>query len=149
MQHALLNPRETIAALLIVALGAFALYEGTGHEVGSLARMGPGYFPALVGSILIALGTSLLLVFFLSGHTPLPDFPLRGLLFVAAGISAFALLLERAGLIPATLAIVVLTSLADRSTGLVTIAINAAFLSVAGVVVFIWGLRLPLLPIDW
>jgi hypothetical protein len=97
---------------------------------------------------LIVLGTVLVASSTLSEWVEL-DFPIGPFLLIAAGILAFAILLERFGLVAATVALVILVSLADGRNNFITIAVNAIALSIFGVVVFIWGLRLPLAPFVW
>lgn len=68
------------------------------------------------------------------------------LLAVSAGILAFGLLVERAGLVPATIALVLISGFADRRNRLTALVAIAAFMSVAGTVVFIWTLGVPVAP---
>lgn len=148
MRRTLPNVPEIIAGLAIVLLGMFTAYEATNYEIGTVAMMGAGFFPLALGISLIVLGTVLVASSTLSEWVEL-DFPIGPFLLIAAGILAFAILLERFGLVAATVALVILVSLADARNNLVTIAVNAIALSIFGVVVFIWGLRLPLAPFVW
>jgi hypothetical protein len=148
MRRTLPNVPEIIAGLAIVLLGMFTAYEATSYEIGTVAMMGAGFFPLALGISLIVLGTVLVASSTLSEWVEL-DFPIGPFLLIAAGILAFAILLERFGLVAATVALVILVSLADGRNNLITIAVNAIALSIFGVVVFIWGLRLPLAPFVW
>ena len=45
-----------LSALLLGLLGITAALIATGYEVGSFTRMGPGFFPLVLGIILALLG---------------------------------------------------------------------------------------------
>ena len=51
------NPRDFWAGLLFIGIGVFAIAVGTNYQLGSAARMGPGYFPRILGILLLILGT--------------------------------------------------------------------------------------------
>jgi hypothetical protein len=148
MRRSLPNVPAIVAGFAIILLGAFAAYEATNYEIGTVAMMGAGFFPLALGVSLIGLGAVLVGSFVLSDDMRF-DFPIGPFLLIASGILAFAMLLERFGLVSATVALVILSSLADRRNNAVMIAISAIALSLFGVAVFIWGLRLPLAPFVW
>jgi hypothetical protein len=50
------NTRDFYAGLLFVAFGVVALVMAQSYSIGTAARMGPGYFPRLLGILLIGLG---------------------------------------------------------------------------------------------
>src|SRR6476620_6481950 len=50
------NQKDFWAGLMFAAFGIFFSGFGTLYTFGSAARMGPGYFPTVLGVILIALG---------------------------------------------------------------------------------------------
>jgi len=76
--------------------------------------MGPGYFPVLIALVLAMVG---LIILFksLRSHAAAIERPvLRPLVFVLAAIVVFALSIERFGLVPATIAAIVVASPASR-----------------------------------
>jgi Tripartite tricarboxylate transporter TctB family len=50
------NPRDFWAGTFYVALALAVFWFGSGLATGSSARMGPGYFPTVLGAILGLLG---------------------------------------------------------------------------------------------
>jgi hypothetical protein len=103
-----------IGGCLAIGLGISALAVASRYPLGSLLRMGPGLFPCLVAALIALLGLMLIA----SGLRSSPmassaTIAWRSLLAVGFGIALFALLLERAGLVPATLALVLTSSLAQ------------------------------------
>ena len=151
MRIAGFNLIDILAGLSIIAVGAYGAWEATTFPLGHLNRMGPGYFPLCLGILLIALGVGILLVEGRSAQEQeeRPPVRLRALLFVAAGISAFGFLIEWAGLLPAVVAAVLISALADRSNRPTSVLVLAAALSVFCVAVFIEILGVPMRALKW
>lgn len=147
-QSRAINGGETLAALVVLALGIFVAWEGSAYRIGSVTRMGPGFVPLLLGLILIGLGIGLVLGA-VRAKTPAPRLPLRAFAAVMGAIIVFALLAERFGLVPATIGLVVLASLAERPLRPWTVALAAILLSAVGVLVFIHIFNMPLAALDW
>ena len=141
-----LSIRNLIAALLTILVGAFAVLDALNYPRGTLLRMGPGYFPTVLGTLLIGFGAILLLQAF----RPAPVAPamaerfvLRPVLMIPIGVTLFALLLERFGLGPAIFALVIASSLSEPVFRPVRALAVAAGTSALIYVVFVLVLRLP------
>ena len=50
------NARDVLAGLLFMAFGAVALVMAQSYAIGTAARRGPGYFPRLLGFLLLGGG---------------------------------------------------------------------------------------------
>jgi len=137
----LLRKQDFWAGLLFIAFGASALWIGSGYKVGTLQRMGPGYFPVLLGTILCGLGLVIAFRGAAASTTTLSRGALRPFLVLIA-IVAFAVLLPKGGLVLASLALVVISSLAGHEFRPKEVVITAAVLIVFSVVAFAWGLGL-------
>ena len=100
--------RDIVAGLVFFALGAGVAWGSTAYTLGNAMRMGPGYFPFLLGVLLAGLGLTLV-VRHLRELAVLASVPriekpcLRSLLLVGSGMLLFALLLQHGGLIVATI----------------------------------------------
>ena len=109
--------RDLIAGTLLMALGLFvALYATSQYPIGTLERMGAGFFPVVLGWVLVGLGLIIaLLAFRKTVHvlTP-PPFAWRALVAISAAILVFGLLVERLGLVPATVAMTFIAVFAER-----------------------------------
>ncbi len=55
------SPKDFLAGLLFIAVGIAAIVLATNYTLGTAARMGPGYFPRILGILMIALGAILAL----------------------------------------------------------------------------------------
>jgi hypothetical protein len=68
---------------------------------------------------------------------------LRALIILPLSLVLFGLLIDRAGFIPAMLALIIGSSTASSQFKLVEVLVFAVFLTAMCVVVFIWALGLP------
>lgn len=143
-----INWLQVGVAGLLGLIGIFVIWHGSDYPLGSLRRMGPGFYPVLVGAVLVLFSTLLVLEVAYSEKEKNFWIP-RPVLMISAGFIAFAALLERAGLVPATLAMVILVSLAEKPVRPVSTVATAVGLSVLGVVVFLYGFGIPVAAIQW
>lgn len=110
-----LRSRDFWSGAAFVAIGLWFLWRGQDYRFGSAAAMGPGYFPVLIALALALVGLVVLLKA-LRAHGAAIERPvLRPLVFVLAAIVVFALSIERFGLVPATIAAIVVASPASRA----------------------------------
>ncbi|MEO1902705.1 MAG: tripartite tricarboxylate transporter TctB family protein [Alcanivorax sp.] len=143
-----INWLQVCAALLLGLLGLYVIAQGSGYDMGSLRRMGPGFFPVMIGSVLVLFAVLLVLEVWHSEKEKNFWIP-RPILAITAGFVAFAALLERAGLVPATVALVLLVSLAEKPVRPVAAVATAVGLSVLGVLVFVYGFGIPVSAFEW
>lgn len=144
-----IDPVELIAGGLLIVLGlwygSFALAE---YNYGTARRMGPGYFPSWVGFIIAGLGVSVVLLG-LTRAGGMPKISIRPTVAILLGCFGFAVVVERLGLVPAVFALVLVSTLSESPYKLVRSLAVAAGLSVIAVVVFSWGLGIPVVPFRW
>jgi putative tricarboxylic transport membrane protein len=137
------GPSEVLAGLLFAGCGGLALYLGSDYPMGSAMRMGPGYFPAILGGLLTLFGCILLVRGLLvDGERP-GQFALVPMLLVLAAIGIFALAVERLGIVIAVVLVIVVSSLASGEfRWKEQLALNAIMVALA-VAGFTYGLGLP------
>ena len=118
-------------------------------QLGSAARMGPGFFPMGLSLILIGLGAVTLVQGFLAKEDGIGTVRLRPLLTVLAGVILFSLLVEKAGFIVAAALLVGVARAADTPFKIVEVALLTVVLITVTAGIFIIGLKLPmrLLPV--
>jgi len=111
MHAAIRAPKEFWLGVIYLTFGAVGLWFGLDYPLGTADRMGPGYLPCLVSALLIVFGVvSLMRAVRLEGDE-IGAIAFRPLLCVLGGVFAFAVLVERAGLV-LSIFILVLTSAA-------------------------------------
>jgi hypothetical protein len=140
--------RDYYAGALMLLLGVGAAVTGTGYKFGTLARMGPGFMPVVLGVVLAFLGLLIAGTALGSSESDekkfLPDNPQWfGWLCIIAGPIAFIVLGQFAGMIPAVFACVFVCALGDKTATYKSSLVLAAGITVFGVVLFHYLLNIP------
>lgn len=129
---------------MFVACGAFFVaWSFAYYQMGSAVRMGPGYFPALLGGLLVVLGLIVLARALAMDGPQVARFHLRPLLFVAGSVIAYGYLMRPGGLIVATAAAVFIGAAAGHEFKWKEVSVVALVLVLFSYLVFIKGLTLP------
>lgn len=140
---------DMVGGLLLLLVGSVVSYVSiTFYPLGTVQRMGAGMFPAGLGVVLACLGL-LLVIQSLSRQGGAPDIRLISPLFVLGGIIAFALTIIPFGLVPAILAILIITSIANIKVHPVSLALLCLLLSLLAPFVFVYLLELKIPLIRW
>lgn len=137
------NPKDIFAGLIYIAFGLAAILLARGYEIGSATRMGPAYFPTVLGGLLALIGAISLVRGLIIPGAPLARFAWRPLAIVIGASVLFGLLLRPAGLVPAILSLVIVGALASRRFRLVPTLLLAAGLAAFSALVFVKGLGVP------
>ena len=138
------NPKDFWAGLIYLLIGLAALYIAQDYAMGTALRMGPGYFPTVLGVLLAAIGGVAMLRSFLRKGEPIARLAWRETLIVLGATMLFGLLLRGAGLLIALLALVLVSAYASKRFRLKSSLLLAIGLAVFSVLVFIKGLGVPL-----
>ncbi len=143
------DKKDFSAGIMFIALGGFFALWAKNYPMGSAVRMGPAYFPTMLGWILAGLGLIVLVrSFFLHGET-VRKTNWRTLAFVIGSVFAFAFLLERGGLIVASFALMCISSLGGWDYRWKEQLVNAVVMTAANVSIFYYGLGLPFKLFPW
>ena len=138
--------------MFAVVGGAFAI-GATNYNVGAAARMGPGYFPLVVGALLCILGTVVMLsavVVRTKDGEPVGRIAWKPLFFVIGANLIFGVLLggirgldlPAMGLILAIYALVIVACMAGPKFSMKLALILATILAIGSYLIFILGLSL-------
>lgn len=150
-----INTKELWSGGLLIFIGMATVLGSMNYQIGTLARMGPGYFPLLLGCILLFLG---LMVLFspsmgYSQDDGLPKLKLKEQLItwalVIGSVIIFAVLGKYGGMVPATFFLTFTATLADRKNSLKTALAVGVVLTLFTVAVFYYGLQMQLPLFTW
>jgi hypothetical protein len=135
--------RDVIAGTLFVLIGAAALIVGRRYPTGTAMHMGPGYFPAVLGMLLVLLGAWIGLRAFRRRDWTAIGWGWRPLAWVVASMLAFGFLMPRFGLMPALALMLPLAAAAGREFALREVLVLTALMCLFAAGVFVYGLKLP------
>jgi Tripartite tricarboxylate transporter TctB family len=138
-------PKDILAGIVFMAIGLAFATVSTTYDVGTTIRMGPGYFPLILGGLLTVLGGLIVAKGLTDGDEgPVGTIPWRGLTLIIAAVLTFGLTVRGLGLVPAIFMTSLLSAFASRRTGIVRALVIAIGLTVLCVLVFVVALRLRL-----
>ena len=137
-------PKDFWSGVMFCAFAAVALFAACGYSMGSAGRMGPGYFPLLLASLLGALGAALMGRSILVGGEPVARLQVLPLAVIATAICLFGLLIEPLGLIVSLAVLTVTSAWVGAQFRLAETVALAAALILFCVGVFVYALGLPL-----
>lgn len=131
--------------MFVLAGGFFCVYALANLKLGTAFRMGPGFFPVLVGGLLLALGVATLVRGLLSSPASLAGgVSWRAVILITAAPVAFGLAIEPLGFLAALAFAAALSAYASVRMNLQMAAAVTLVLTVFSALVFSWGLGLPL-----
>jgi putative tricarboxylic transport membrane protein len=141
--------QDFIGGLVVIAVAAFAFWQGADLPIGTLGGMGPGMLPRGLAVLLGLLGVLLAADAVIEGGGPALDrWSLRGPLFVLGAVVAFGATVRPLGLIIAGPLAIVIGAFASEEVRwretLVSGTLMTAFC--IGLFKFALGLPIPLAP---
>ena len=98
--------KDVWAGLMLIGIGAAAMLIARNYPFGTALRMGPGYFPIILGALLIVFGLAILAYGLRSREKIARSWSLRGLIVLPLSLVLFGVLMEHAGFIPAMMVLI-------------------------------------------
>jgi hypothetical protein len=109
--------QELGSGALFLTFGLAAILLGRDQPMGTAVRMGPGYFPTVLGALLALVGVAVIVRALVrppvTDPVDRPPFAWKPLLLVTGATALFGVLLRGAGLVPATIALVLVSARAS------------------------------------
>ncbi|MET0183884.1 MAG: tripartite tricarboxylate transporter TctB family protein [Achromobacter sp.] len=144
------NRQDFWSGVMFVALGLGFAWKATSYQMGTAARMGPGYFPFWLGLVLALLGVIVLLGSFSKNalETKVDKFDWRIAGLVVGSVLLYGFILRPLGVYLSVAILVIVSSLASHEFSWKIAVGNAIFLVIFSYLAFIKGLGLifPLWP---
>ena len=144
--------KDLWAGLMYIGTGAVGMWIAKDYPFGSALRMGPGYFPSVLGGIMVVMGIYVLALGLRKNHEKIEgNLSLRALIVLPISMVVFGILMEEAGFIPAMAALIPVSAAAGRDfkwLEVVPLTIGLTILCAAGFI-FALGLPYPLIKGMW
>ncbi len=147
------SQKDFFAGLLYMLVGIAFAWGATTYNIGDGARMGPGYFPLLLGIVLAIIGAIVLiqaLVVETPDGNPIGKWAWKPLVFIIAANFLFGILLggwpalgiPAMGLIIAIIVLTFVSALAGSEFRFIEVLILSILLAALSWFAFVWGLNL-------
>jgi hypothetical protein len=137
---------------LMILLGLGVILQGMTYKVGTLSKMGSGFFPVVLGVLLTLIGAAIVLT--TKGAIPpdekkhlAPEW--RGWICISLSIVAFVIVGQYGGLVPATFAIVFISAMGDRQNTVKNALVLSLAMVAVCVTVFWWILHMQFPLFQW
>jgi hypothetical protein len=131
------------SGLIFIGFGILAVVISRDYPMGSAMRMGPGYFPRVLGSILIVLGAIIAATSFKVEGEGIEPFAWRPMILLSAAFAFFGWTIDHVGFIPSLFGLIVLSAASGREFKWREVLIMTTALITGAWAIFIWGLELP------
>jgi hypothetical protein len=139
----LMNNKRFLSGLMFLGIGAVAILIAQDYPMGSALRMGPGYFPIVLGGIMALFGVYELILGIMKSDPVKGNWSLRALILLPLAAVIFGIMMENFGFIPALIALIFASAFSGNEFKFVEVLISAVVITAASVGVFIYGLGLP------
>jgi len=143
------GPKDFWAGLMFIGSGLFfAIWAVMNYQMGSAVRMGPAYFPAVLGGLLVVLGLAIFLGSLVIRGPSVPHFIFRPLIMISLACVLYGYLMRPLGLVGATAALVYVGALGGHEFRWKEVTILFVVLAIFSWAVFlkVLGLPFPLWP---
>jgi len=138
------SQKDFWCGVIFLVIGVAFMVLAEDYRFGTAARMGPGFFPTLLGGLLAALGLGLALPALVRDGDAFPRLHMRPMLMLLVSIMVFGLLLEPLGFVLASIALILIGGIADPDLRPLESIGLALFLTAFSVAVFVLVLGMPL-----
>jgi Tripartite tricarboxylate transporter TctB family len=139
------GPKDFWTGVIYVLFGGLAFWIARDYGFGTASRMGPGYFPTILGAILVLIGVTSLVRSFIVPGEPLGKFALKAGVLIILSTVLFGFLVNRAGLVIALLALALVSAAASEKFRFEWKAVLGLIVLIAFcALVFVMGLGVPM-----
>jgi hypothetical protein len=144
-------PKDFYAGLMFIVIGVIFLYGAKSYPMGTAVRMGPAYFPSILGGILAVLGLIIFVQAFVTDGEQPRKVQWRPMGLILGSVAAFGIIIGplNLGVVLATIALVIMSAMGGWEFKWKEAIINAVVLSITVPLVFYYGLGLPFKIFPW
>jgi len=137
------NTKDFCAGLVFLLFGIPAMVLSRWYQIGTAAKMGPGYFPFLLGGLLTVLGLVILLrsISKKEGTGNVLSFKTKPAFLVLSSVVLFGLFLRPLGLLLSTVLLVIVSSMASFEFKMKEAILNALVLLAIVLIIFVYLLK--------
>jgi putative tricarboxylic transport membrane protein len=138
------NAKDFWTGLIYIFFGSSAILIARDYSMGTAVKMGPAYFPTILGGLLLAIGViSVIRSFVVAGPGP-GAFAIKGLVLVTVSVVVFGFVVRGLGVAIALPLLIIVSAYGSTRFRWRPTLVMAAGLTIFCVLVFVKGLGIPL-----
>jgi hypothetical protein len=141
---AIRSPKDFWSGMMFLLFGLAAVYIARDYSMGSARRMGPAYFPVMLGWLLAVIGLVSVVRSLVRPGEALERWALKEMFLVLVSVALFAFLVRGAGLVVAIPVLVLVSSYASHEFHWKASILLAIGATAASVLLFVKALGLPM-----
>ncbi len=138
------DPKDFWSGVIFVVFGLAAVVIGRDYSMGSAGRMGPAYFPTVLGAILTLIGLIGVVRSMIKSGSPVGRFAIREIFLVMLSVAVFGLLVRGAGLAISVILVVMVSGYASIKFKVGPYLLLGVGMAVFCVLIFVKALGLPM-----
>lgn len=138
------HPKDFWTGVMFLLFGIAAVVLIGDAPMGHAGKMGPAYFPTVLGGMLTLIGIIAIVRSLISDGEAIARFYLKELLIVSLAVVLFGALIRAAGLVPAIFVLILLSSYASVHFSWRAGLLSCVLMSIFAVTLFIKVLGLPI-----
>ncbi len=137
--------KDVLAGVAFIGFGLAFAVGATGYDIGTPLRMGPGYFPLVLGGLLVVLAAVIIAKGFIAGEgADIGPIPWKAIGLIIGALLFFGATIRGLGVVPSVFVTALLAGFSGRRPGAVAPLVIGVGLTVISVLVFIVALQLRL-----
>jgi len=144
MSSSIRHPKDFWIGTIFIVIGLGAVFTRGDLEMGTGARMGPAFFPVVLGVLLALIGAAGVVRSFFRHGGAMEKLHFKPLLLVLVAVVLFGFLMRGAGLVPAAIVLVLVSASAHPKFRWHEAALLAGGMALFSYVLFIKLLGLPI-----
>ena len=137
------DSKDFWSGMMLIAIGAVAVFMARDYPFGTALRMGAGFFPVVLGVVLVLFGLYFAARGLRASAKIEGNWSPRALIVLPLAFVLFGVLMEHAGFVPAMLMLIVGSAAAGTEFRLGEVLAVSVLLTAMCVALFIWALGLP------
>lgn len=107
------HPKDFWTGVIFLVVGLSAVLIGLDYNMGTAGKMGPAYFPSVLGGLLTLIGAVAVIRSLRHQGEAIEKFHIKELAIVLGGVLLFGALIRGAGLVPAAVVVIVISAYAS------------------------------------
>ena len=151
--NSFLKNKDLLAGLMFIVIGVVFFVGAYNYQMGTAARMGPGYFPRILGGVMAVLGVIVAGIGLKNqaqwAATDGIGWTRKPVIILTAAVVLFGATLPSLGMVIAIILLTIISGIAAHDKNYRELAIITVIMCLFCAAVFVWGLKLQMKLFPW